>query len=232
MNDLNMMSFYIKVLNMQMEIRNLFKTQELYLTALNYTNNNLLFFNYLQNIEKLNYENENKILINDNLNILFGNLKENLVYLINNKDYNHITNEKFKNSINLSSNEILIKREENIDRPSENFTFNKIKRRLSANNECNNIEISENSKKNENKPFSCSFEGCNKDFNFKWMLERHHNSHLSVKKFKCDFPNCGKSYKSKENVNLHMKNKHLGIKPYICDYCSSYFSHRNGKFSF
>lgn len=47
--------------------------------------------------------------------------------------------------------------------------------------------------------------------------------------FTCEQEGCGKSYKSKENLNLHIQNKHLGFKPYKCEYCDARFSHRNGK---
>ena len=40
---------------------------------------------------------------------------------------------------------------------------------------------------------------------------------------------CGKIYRSKENLILHYKNIHLGKKPYKCEFCNCYFSHRNGK---
>ena len=51
----------------------------------------------------------------------------------------------------------------------------------------------------------------------------------SKKFFKCNFKGCNKLYKSKENLILHYRNKHLSQKPYQCDYCSVSFSHRNGK---
>jgi hypothetical protein len=78
--------------------------------------------------------------------------------------------------------------------------------------------------------FVCTFENCAKLFEYKWILERHINSHFCFKMHKCDYENCNKAYKSRENLNLHVKNKHLGIKPYQCNFCSSRFSHRNGKF--
>lgn len=49
------------------------------------------------------------------------------------------------------------------------------------------------------------------------------------KAYKCDYAGCIKEYKSKENLNLHIKNKHEGMKPYHCSYCPLSFSHRNGK---
>jgi uncharacterized Zn-finger protein len=81
------------------------------------------------------------------------------------------------------------------------------------------------------KSFMCNYENCGKCFDYKWILERHMNSHFSFKLFKCEYDNCDKAYKSKENLNLHVKNKHLNIKPYECQYCKSQFSHRNGKFN-
>jgi hypothetical protein len=47
--------------------------------------------------------------------------------------------------------------------------------------------------------------------------------------FVCNREGCEKKYKSKENLNLHIKNKHDMIKPYFCRFCLSRFSHRNGK---
>lgn len=58
-----------------------------------------------------------------------------------------------------------------------------------------------------------------------YIVDRTENK----KRYKCGYENCCKSYKSKENLILHYKNKHLSLKPYQCDYCSMSFSHRNGK---
>ena len=52
------------------------------------------------------------------------------------------------------------------------------------------------------------------------------------KTFKCEVTGCEKIYKSKENLNLHIKNIHLNLKPYRCRFCSSTFSHRNGNILF
>jgi hypothetical protein len=87
-------------------------------------------------------------------------------------------------------------------------------------------------KREKEKTFICSFDNCCKMFTFKWILERHMNSHFCFKLFKCDYEGCDKAYKSKENLSLHIKNKHLMIKPYQCCFCILRFSHRNGKYLF
>jgi len=51
----------------------------------------------------------------------------------------------------------------------------------------------------------------------------------TVKEFKCTIDGCKKTYKSKENLKLHIQNIHENKKPYKCRFCSAVFSHRNGK---
>ena len=80
----------------------------------------------------------------------------------------------------------------------------------------------------EKKVFKCSFEGCPKSFEYKWILDRHVTSHFPFRLFKCEYEGCKKAYKSKENLHLHCKNKHMGVKPYQCRFCELKFSHRNG----
>lgn len=61
--------------------------------------------------------------------------------------------------------------------------------------------------------------------------ECHVNSkrpRIEAKLYRCNYEGCGKSYKSKENLTLHVQNKHYGHKPYQCRYCEARFSHRNG----
>jgi len=98
-------------------------------------------------------------------------------------------------------------------------------------------EISQDIQEKENSTkdvttFPCEYDNCQKTFKFKWILDRHYLSHKPTKLFKCDYEKCGKSYKSKENLTFHIKNIHLKEKPYNCRYCSSVFSHRNGKIYF
>jgi len=91
-------------------------------------------------------------------------------------------------------------------------------------------KVTNKEKKFKEKKFECKYDGCKKKFEYKWILNRHLNSHFCFRLFKCD--SCSKAYKSKENLDLHFKNKHKGFKPYICDFCESRFSHRNGIFIF
>lgn len=46
--------------------------------------------------------------------------------------------------------------------------------------------------------------------------------------FKCGVVSCLKEFKSKENLILHFKIKHLNEKPYKCHFCEEGFTHRNG----
>ena len=82
------------------------------------------------------------------------------------------------------------------------------------------------------KIFSCNFDGCIKSFDQKWILDRHVSSNFPFRHFKCEYEDCSKAYKSKENLLLHQKNKHLGVKPYQCRFCHLKFSHRNGRIFF
>ena len=99
-----------------------------------------------------------------------------------------------------------------------------------------NLEKKEENEKNENsklknfknkKIFLCNFKGCLKEFNCSWILKRHFYSHLDLKNYKC--LQCEKAYKTYENLNLHILNKHKKQKPYKCSFCSNKYSHRNGK---
>ena len=79
---------------------------------------------------------------------------------------------------------------------------------------------------------ACDFDYCGMAFRHKWIFLKHLSAHLTCKFFKCLDEKCNKLYKSKEYLNLHIKNIHEGIKPYKCQYCSLEFSHRNGKILF
>lgn len=53
------------------------------------------------------------------------------------------------------------------------------------------------------------------------------NTTRKIRKFKCEFPECDKVYRSKENLVLHIDNKHLGKKPFECIFCQERYASRN-----
>ena len=210
MNNKNMnlylLSYFYRVLNIQIERQNALKVQEYLYSALSQASNQLFFQSLLQNSYKgqeiASFPSDNKI----------NNFIKAETQL--DKIQNHNQNQ------NQSEN----KEKVNIE------LYTKITK-----NKCNISNISEVTPENtdidwkEGKNFGCNYEGCNKKFEYKWILDRHANSHFCLKMFKCGYDICEKAYKSKENLNLHIKNKHLGLKPYGCKFCTARFSHRNGK---
>lgn len=75
--------------------------------------------------------------------------------------------------------------------------------------------------------YRCHYDKCIRKFKYKWLLEKHYLLHDRI--FKCCYVGCSKQYKTKENLILHIKNYHLGEKPFKCKFCDEKFSHRNGK---
>ena len=120
--------------------------------------------------------------------------------------------------------------EAQVNRVSESFSGFHIDKATSE-NESFDSGVQNNSVNMESL-FSCSFDNCKKNFRFKWILDRHCVSHKVSKTYCCFYKGCPKAYKSKENLNLHVKNIHLKEKPYSCRFCQSVFSHRNGIFAF
>ena len=60
-------------------------------------------------------------------------------------------------------------------------------------------------------------------------IEIKSNIKKKQKLYVCEYENCGKTYRSKENLNLHIQNIHQKLKPYQCSFCPMKFSHRNGR---
>jgi hypothetical protein len=63
----------------------------------------------------------------------------------------------------------------------------------------------------------------NEGIEFKTIIKNMEKFYL------CNYKGCSNLYRSKENLVLHYKNKHLKEKPYRCSFCKATFSHRNGK---
>ena len=82
-------------------------------------------------------------------------------------------------------------------------------------NEKTNEKIENTKNKNQNT--------INEGIEFKTIIKNMEKFYL------CNYKGCSNLYRSKENLVLHYKNKHLKEKPYRCSYCKATFSHRNGK---
>lgn len=77
--------------------------------------------------------------------------------------------------------------------------------------------------------FCCCFPDCDKRYKNKSILKKHERTHFGPVEHVCHFFPCKKKFKSRENLDLHISNSHLNIKPYPCSFCKRVFSHRNGK---
>ncbi|XP_055941955.1 zinc finger protein 761-like [Argiope bruennichi] len=74
------------------------------------------------------------------------------------------------------------------------------------------------------KKFSCSV--CTKEFNYKYNLYRHYQTHTGDKPFKCYV--CNKQFSQKVNLDAHYK-IHTGEKPYACDICEKKFNSKHNR---
>ncbi|CAD7080470.1 unnamed protein product [Hermetia illucens] len=65
----------------------------------------------------------------------------------------------------------------------------------------------------EEAPYRCSL--CPKMFTMSWKREAHQSVHREDHQFRC--LQCPKIYKSKVNLNRHIRKTHSGIKPFVCE---------------
>lgn len=71
----------------------------------------------------------------------------------------------------------------------------------------------------DERPYVCTFPGCNKRFKAQGVYNHHLNTHGTEKKYKC--PHCPKSFKTSVQLAGH-KNTHT--KPFSCNFCQRVFS--------
>lgn len=64
------------------------------------------------------------------------------------------------------------------------------------------------------RPFVCSFPGCDKKFSRQDGLSTHAKTHSSIKPFYCSFPGCSKAYYHSRSLKKHEK-AHLSMNPNI-----------------
>lgn len=176
------------------------------------------------------------ILSNVNANNLSKNMFLNIPNLANLNFFNNSKNlyndcqnsNKYPNAYNINIFQNNFANLQNL-----NLLYNFTNNLYSNNNNIYNT-ISDSDKSND-KNSTCLKEGklTNEGVQNKMHLKSEGSTDSSGSKiYKCYADNCHKVYKSRENLSLHVKNKHLGVKPYTCRYCDAKFSHRNGKYFF
>lgn len=77
------------------------------------------------------------------------------------------------------------------------------------------------------RPFTCSFEGCEKAFALKHHLSRHEKTHLNKKSFACTFDGCAESFSKHDQLRRHICTEHTGEPVYKCETCSLGFDTRS-----
>ena len=156
---------------------------------------------------KLNYFLKELMEMNElyETNLLFENYQNYYPILPIYNSYltcNHLEN---KNYTSFNSNDI-----NNNNKPKERKIENVLNDKKNINKK---PEI-----KNKSSPSSI-----NEGIKFKTMIKNMEKFYM------CNYKDCQNLYRSKENLVLHYKNKHLKEKPYHCSFCKATFSHRNGK---
>lgn len=213
------------------------------------------------NFNNINYNNLQENLISKSPNLAFRTLLNNLnntninintrssntdqaalnnlknfinSYISNNPNINAIPNTNSANGFNNNIFHHSIANLENLNLiyNVNNLQANKNIKNINANNSNNNT-ISYSEKTNEKNIENSDEEELYRKQSHLRKLDLLGNSESSrLKNFKCHFNECEKAYKTRENLTLHIKNKHLGVKPYACKYCNAKFSHRNGIYIF
>lgn len=197
------------------------------------------------NIEIVNFEDfENE----DNHSIDFEH-ELGLHYLsnfINSEKFECEDSENFRKEINLndsSCNTSIFSENQNLKKNNLNLDSSSISLfadQTNCSENMKNLSVTNDSFCIDEKIQNNSFTFIKKTTKFKINAENNFNqiekeinkknrSFMSDKNFPCEYEGCIKSYKSKENLNLHVRNIHLNEKPYSCEFCDSLFSHRNGK---
>jgi hypothetical protein len=156
----------------------------------------------------------------------------NLVYQMILSNKNEIKKEQYQ-----EQEKELKKKEENLNSENEIISFSQNTRNES---ESSNEKNKNNSKKifseknekekteNLNKLLKNKKIFSSKSISYEEFKSSEKEYSINSDKFICNFPNCNKKYKAKENLTIHIKNKHIGEKPYCCKFCGKKYSHRSG----
>ena len=78
----------------------------------------------------------------------------------------------------------------------------------------------------EIRPFKCGYEGCDKRYTTKQVLQRHFVSHTGSSQLRCYTGDCNGiiGYCDKKALARHIYTKHTIKRPYECDTCSKQFA--------
>ena len=86
--------------------------------------------------------------------------------------------------------------------------------------------VHEDTPRDKQKRFACTYDNCPKAFNRPARLEEHLRSHTNDRAFKCPYKGCSKTYLRDSHLKHHVKSAHTKVRDYKCtwDGCDKAFA--------